>query len=483
VIARSGEEALARAQADDFAVILMDITLPGIDGLEAAATLRRDERTRRMPIIFLTAVDRDPAQMLRGYALGAADYLIKPFDAEILRSKVAVFVDLHLMREQVRELGNARALRAVAEAERTYLRTFIDSIPTLAWSARADGWGDYYNQGWYDYTGATPEQMEGWGWQSVHDPAVLPEVLRRWQRSVEAGTPFEMSFPLRRADGCFRWHLTRVTPVRDAAGAVIRWFGTNTDVDDMRRAEEREARAHQDVASALARETAARDEAEQAVRLNELFVGIVGHDLRNPMSAISMAASLLLRTLSDEKEKHVARRIVESAGRMSRMVDQLLDFTRIRTGVGLSLNRAPTDLHELCRRVVDELELVHPESPIALIVEGDDATGEWDADRLHQAVSNLVGNAIQHGAPEAPIGVRVECQPERVSIAVRNGGVIPPDLLPVMFEPFRGSERADRKGLGLGLHITQQIVLAHGGAIRVASSEADGTVFCVDLPR
>ena len=124
---------------------------------------------------------------------------------------------------------------ALAESER-HLRTLVDAIPALAWTARADGFIDWYNARWYGYTGTTPQQMEGWGWQSVHDPAVLPLVMERWMRSIETGAPFEMTFPLRGADGTFRPFLTRVVPVRDAEGRVVRWFGTNTDVTAEREA-------------------------------------------------------------------------------------------------------------------------------------------------------------------------------------------------------------------------------------------------------
>ncbi|MEP7049870.1 MAG: PAS domain S-box protein [Pseudomonadota bacterium] len=128
--------------------------------------------------------------------------------------------------------------RKQTEEERAkHFRTLIDSIPTLAWTARADGWIDFYNRRWYEYTGTTPEQMEGWGWQSVHDPGDLPKVLERWRSSIETGETFEMAFPLRRADGTYRCHLTRVEPLRDRAGRVVRWFGTNTDIDDQQRAE------------------------------------------------------------------------------------------------------------------------------------------------------------------------------------------------------------------------------------------------------
>jgi PAS domain S-box-containing protein len=131
-------------------------------------------------------------------------------------------------------------------ASRDVIQSVIDSLPELAWSALADGFIDVYNQRWFDYTGTTPEQMEGWGWTSVHDPAHLPSVTSRWQASIATGEAFEMEFPLRGADGTFRWFLTRIRPLRDESGRVVRWFGTNANID----AQRREAEAQRFMASA-----------------------------------------------------------------------------------------------------------------------------------------------------------------------------------------------------------------------------------------
>ena len=125
----------------------------------------------------------------------------------------------------------------VRESEERF-RTLANSIPQLASMARADGFILWYNQRWYDYTGTTPEQMEGWGWQSVHDPAVLPTVLNRWRDAIALAQPFEMEFPLRGADGTFRNFLTRVQPIKDSKGRLVQWFGTNTDVDQLKRIEQ-----------------------------------------------------------------------------------------------------------------------------------------------------------------------------------------------------------------------------------------------------
>jgi PAS domain S-box-containing protein len=236
------------------------------------------------------------------------------------------------------------------------------------------------------------------------------------------------------------------------------------------------------------REREARvEEMERAVRFSELFVGILGHDLRNPLSAITTAANLLETRADSDKIAKPASRIVASADRMERMISQLLDFTRIRLGRGLPLDRARVNLGEIARTIIEETEPVHRRE-IKLEKSGDLA-GMWDRDRLSQLLSNLAANACQHGGQGSPILISVDgSQREVVQLEVKNSGAIPQHLLPVVFEPLRHSgERHEKRegssGLGLGLYITRQIALAHGGAVRVESTEARGTRFVVELPR
>lgn len=160
-----------------------------------------------------------------------------------------------------------RVQQALRDSEAQF-RTLAESIPHLAWMANADGHIFWYNQRWYEYTGTDLAQMEGWGWKSVHDPRLLDGVVARWRHSLDTGEPFELEFPLRRHDGVFRWHLTRATPVRDGKGAVVRWFGTNTDVDDQRSLRERQhflAEASKTLATSLDYEATLRAVARLAV--------------------------------------------------------------------------------------------------------------------------------------------------------------------------------------------------------------------------
>jgi signal transduction histidine kinase len=224
----------------------------------------------------------------------------------------------------------------------------------------------------------------------------------------------------------------------------------------------------------------------RTVRFSEMFVGILGHDLRNPLSAISTASTHLLRRVGDEKLAKTVGRIVSSSERMARMIDQLLDFTRLRLGRGLPLSPQRTDFEEVCRLALDELDDVLGGRTVEFKVEGD-TVGHWDVDRLGQLTSNLLANALQHGTPGEPVVITIDGQDaDAVRVGVANQGVVRPEILPVIFEPFRSTsdrKEAHSSGLGLGLFISRQIVLAHGGSIDVKSSEQEGTCFTVVVPR
>jgi signal transduction histidine kinase len=235
---------------------------------------------------------------------------------------------------------------------------------------------------------------------------------------------------------------------------------------------------------ALSREQEARAAAEHTVRYNEMFAGMLGHDLRNPLNAITTAAYYIAKTNPGAKTGTAATRIISSSERMARMIDQLLDFTQIRIGNGIALRITRVDLLDLCHRIRDELEAAHPECAIALEAEGN-TVGEWDYDRLLQVLSNLVGNAIHHGSSGCRVSIRSDgTSPSRVTLEVHNEGTVAPDMLPLLFEPFRGTAKQHKtRGLGLGLYITRQIVAAHGGTVDVVSTPADGTTFRVQLSR
>lgn len=227
-----------------------------------------------------------------------------------------------------------------------------------------------------------------------------------------------------------------------------------------------------------------REQRERA-RFNEMLVAILGHDLRNPLGAIMSATRLVLDRMPDEERVKPLRWALNSGDRMARMIDQLLDFTHTRVSDGIPLERKETALDEVVAAAVDE---AHARTARAVRVERrGDLTGQFDPDRLAQVFSNLIGNALQHGDPSAPVEVSLDGEAADWIVAtVRNGGVVPEELLPTLFEPFAGEHRSrgGRRGLGLGLFITRAIVVRHGGSVDVSSTRQTGaTTFTLRLPR
>lgn len=218
-----------------------------------------------------------------------------------------------------------------------------------------------------------------------------------------------------------------------------------------------------------------------ALKLSEMFMAVLSHDLRGPLSAILASAAVLRKTQEPDKVLAMADKVQTSAQRMGRMIEDLLDVTRARQFGGLPVRAAPADLGELVQRTAAEWRTSHPERVIEVLQEGD-LGGQWDAERLCQVVSNLLGNAIHHGDPQQPVQASLDgSAPHSVVMTVRNGGEIPQALIPQLFDPFRGREREPgrHQGLGLGLYIVHQIVQGHGGTISVCSRDGR-TIFRVE---
>jgi signal transduction histidine kinase len=330
--ARSGSEALELLLVHDVALALLDVQMPRMDGFELAEFMRGSERTRGVPIIFVTAAARDQHRLFKGYESGAVDFLYKPIEPHILENKADVFFRLYRQKQQL------------------------------------------------------AQQLQ---------------------------------------------------------------------------------------------------EQTETLRLNEMFTAVLGHDLRNPLSAILMAAHMVQHQSEDETVRGTAQRILMSGRRMTRMIDDMLDLARARLAGGIPVKVSQSDLAEPVQRVVREYETAFPQRRVELQQDGDLA-GEWDTERLAQVASNLIGNALQHGAADGSVEVRLDgSHAEVVVLSVVNAGTIPPRVLPHLFEPFQGGQRepGQNQGLGLGLYIVQQIVQAHRGSVDVHSGDMDRIVFQVKIPR
>jgi PAS domain S-box-containing protein len=486
VTARSGPEALRAVLDEDFAVILMDVQMPGMDGFETASLIKQRRRSHNIPIIFVTAFDHGVGSVARGYREGAVDYIQKPYEAEILRAKVAVFVELEIKRARIAQEERARRKEErealVRESERRF-QGLVDAVPLSIWTTRPGGEIHYANRWWSEYSGLEPGGTRVmWSLDPLH-PDDRDGVRVAWEQALREGRPFELQCRLRRrSDGAFRWHLVRVAPERSAGGAVTGWIATATDIDDQRRAEETLGRL-------LEHEQGARQDAESASSLKDEFLAIVSHELRTPLTVILGWAKVLR---SGEKRAAEAPRAIaaieRSAIAQARLVGDLLDVSRILTGK-LHLDVHSFDLRAVVMTELDALRLEAERKSIELVVDLDAIDAfVGDAGRLQQVCWNLLVNAIKFTPPRGRIEVRLRDLGGYAELTVCDTGEgIPAPFLPHIFERFRQADaRMSRAhgGLGLGLALARDLVALHGGTIRAESpGEGQGALFTVTLPR
>ncbi len=241
--ATSGKEALEHLLKTDVAVVLMDVSMPELDGFELADMIRQHPRFQKTAIIFISAIHLTDVDRLKGYARGAVDYISVPVIPDLLRAKVSVFAELHRKANQLQTLNQELERRVLARTDELRereleFRTLADSIPQLAWMTKADGRVFWYNQRWYEYTGLSPLDIQSSATLRIVHSDHMERVLGSFKRCIESGSPWEETFLLRGKDGEYRWFLSRALPIRNAEGSIVRWFGTNTDVTDQLRTEQ-----------------------------------------------------------------------------------------------------------------------------------------------------------------------------------------------------------------------------------------------------
>ncbi len=470
VKARSGEEALWHLLRGDFAVILMDVQRPGMDGFVAARLKNPRERSRGTPILFLTAHSKDADHVFHGYAQGAVDYVLKPFVADILRAKVSVFVDLFLKGELLKRHEAAERRRereALERASAHRYRLLSDSMPLCVFAAHPDGSFHYGNRMWTDYSGMAPEaSQELWTSDVVH-PDDREAVQAAWEASVESGEPFEAQLRLRRrSDGEYRWHLGRGVPERDEQGQVIGWIATATDIHEQKQAEE-----------VLTRASVAKD----------AFLAAASHELRTPLAAAKMQVQFAQKRYAKELAEG-PRRALDGLGRqvdrMTKLVEDLLDVSRLLTG-RLSLEVERFDFAGLVRTTCERLQALSTQHEI-LLDTPEHLPMSGDPGRLEQVVTNLLSNAIRYSPRGGPVRVRAWQEAGEVRLAVEDHGVgIPAEKQAQIFERFGQAHGTSYGGLGLGLTISQGIVEQHGGRIWAESDgvEGEGSTFHIRMPR
>lgn len=471
VRAHSGAEALKALLQREFALIIMDVQMPELDGFETATLIKTRDRTRHIPIIFLTAISKDAAHVFKGYEHGAVDYMLKPFDPQILRSKVSVFVELWQRGEllkrheaRLRELERERLERQSAQR----CEALLEAIPQCVLAMHADGTLWYCNDVWQRYTGLRCDETRVGGWEAVH-PDERERVRSAWCEARAERQPLMCEARLRRArDGEYRWHLIQVLPQFDADGTLHGFIATATDVDEAR---------------------SARVELERISRAKDEFLATISHELRNPLNAI-LGWTRMLREgkLDGDKAARALETVERNAAMQAALVEDMLDVSRIITGK-LALNVGAVDLGQLVGAAYETVRMAAEAKQIDVRLQLDDGVGQasGDPERLQQVIWNLLSNAIKF----TPRGGRVEVRSCRagsqVELTVRDSGQgIPTDFLPYVFERFRQADSTTTRvhgGLGLGLAIVRHLVELHGGTVAVHSDgPGQGALFTVRLP-
>lgn len=378
-------------------------------------------------------------------------------------------------------IERTRAREALRKSE-ARLRFMAESMPQKIFTAQPNGDIDYFNQQWMNFTGLSFEQIRDWGWTQFIHPDDLEENLRVWQKSIDTGEDFQLEHRCRRADGAYRWHLSRARAMQEESGNVLMWIGSSTDIDDVKQTEA-------ELQSLVAREQAAHTEAQAANRVKDEFLATVSHELRTPLNAIVGWARLLRSGSLLQRDIDRAIEIIDrNADAQATIIDELLDISRIISGK-LQIEQQPVNLVDVINAA---REVTRPAAEakaieINLLLDGTAGPVIGDAVRLQQVIWNLLSNAIKFTPREGRVDVNLSRQGTDVVIVVSDTGQgIEPAFLPHVFERFNQADPSEKRlhgGLGLGLAIARHLVEMHGGAIRAESDGPHrGAVFTINLP-
>lgn len=491
VKANSGNEALAHVLAYDFAVILMDVQMPEMDGFETATVIKQREKSKNIPIIFMTAINKDDHYITRGYSVGAVDYMFKPLDAHVLKSKVAIFVDLYKKNKLLQEQGEALRdsekrdrLRMITELElegRRRYQNLADAIPQIVFRVGRDGHIEYFNQYSCQYIGASLKDSLNDSWKKAVHPKDLQDIRRKWLLARRTLVGFEMESRFRRGEtGEYRWHLFRIVPDFNNISELQSWIGFATDIHDQKM-------IHQELLTA-------KKMAEVANETKSRFLANMSHEIRTPLGVILGFSELLMDPKIEPAEKNQALSAIRRNGDLlSKIIDEILDISKVEAGK-LDLEMTEVPVVDLLKDVKSFMGLQAKEKQLDLELE---IQGEIptkiisNSTRLQQIFVNVIGNAIKF-SPKGLVKVDVSFQAQKsedsayLCVNVRDSGPgLTSQQIDNLFQPFTQVDTSmTRKhgGTGLGLALSKKLAIALGGDITVQPSRpGEGCNFLIKV--
>ncbi|MEB3181936.1 MAG: ATP-binding protein [Nostocaceae cyanobacterium] len=483
VQATSGEEALRCLLHQDFAVILLDVQMPGMDGFETANLIRSRQRSRETPIIFLTAFSTSEYMQFQGYAIGAVDYLFKPLNSEILVSKVKVFVELYKKTAALKQkTAQLTALNTELKQSEERFRSLSNYSPIGIFETNSQGDCIYTNPRYQEFSGVTHTENIGTCWlDSVH-PDDSEQANTSWSNYICNGGEYSQEFRFLTTDNDVRWMSVRCSPMLNDDGQFLGHVGTLEDITERKTAEETRAQ--------IFREQTARQEAEAANRMKDEFLAVLSHELRTPLTSM-LGWSKILRTkkLDEQGMSRAINAIERNAIAQTQLIEDILDVSRIIRGQ-LRLSLSAVDPKSVVEAAIEAARPQTEAKDIQLNTCIDTYEGKISGDpiRLQQIVSNLLSNAIKFTPKGGRIDVHLQpIETSTVQITVSDTGIgIDPDFLPKVFDRFRQADSTTTRshsGLGLGLAIVSHLVELHGGNITAYSAgKGQGATFTVQLP-
>lgn len=506
VQAQSGEEALRCLLNQDFAVILLDVQMPGLSGFDTAALIRSRPRSKQTPIIFLTAFTTSEQLIFKGYSLGAVDYLQKPIDPTILRSKVAVFVDLFKKTEAIQQQtatlkAQASQLTAMNEELRQSeerFRLLSACSPVGIFFTDTEGHCTYTNPRFRAICGVEPEETLDEVWSRYIHPEDRDRIINDWSAYTFEGHEYSDEFRLQKSDGNLLWVRVRSTPMLSNQNELLGHVGTIEDITERKQVEA--------ARSQVMLEQAARREAETANRMKDDFLAVLSHELRTPLnSMLGWARLLQSRKFNEETTLRALKTIERNATTQSQLIEDILDVSQIIRGK-LRLNWTSVDLRAVIEAAIDSLRPQADAKSIEIkFTATPDSDRLWgDSVRLQQVIWNLLSNAIKFTHESGRIEVSLEWMNgingsmngddskrssihSHAKVTVTDTGIgIKPEFLPNVFDRFRQADSSitrTHNGLGLGLAIVRHIVELHGGTVQADSPGAEqGATFTIQLP-